>query len=100
MSMGRTWKYERPKDYKTKLYDSSLRKYNKDAQRLKLGLTRRQMDDLIIKARIFQASEWTDLEKDYLVFRARNFSLKELKSVYPQIIPYKLKRLIEIVRKN
>lgn len=100
MAMGRIWKYEKTKDYKTKLYDSSLRKYDKSTQRLKLGFSRRKRDNMIIKARIFQASEWTDLEKDYLVFRAKNLSLKEFKSVYPQIIPYKLKRLMEIVKKD
>lgn len=94
---GRDWRYERPKDYKTQYYKSSSLVYDEKRERLDIGISTRQRDLKILQARIFEAAEWTELEKDYLLFRAKNVTFRELKEIYSQIEPYKLKRLKESV---
>lgn len=96
---GRDWRYERPKDYRTHYYKSSSFIYDSKKDRLGIGISNRERDLKILQARIFEAADWTELEKDYLVFRAKNVTFRELKEIYSQIEPYKLKRLMEYVAK-
>ncbi|MDA9793150.1 hypothetical protein N9B72_01070 [Bacteriovoracaceae bacterium] len=97
-SMGKVWEYERPVNRRSKLKKSSLNVYNQSRERLDINISKKDRDLILIKSRIFQCQEWTDLEKDYFIFRARQLTLSELKRVYPQVNGYKLKRLIEIVK--
>jgi hypothetical protein len=97
-SMGKVWEYERPVDLRSKLKKSSLTMYNQSRERLNIKISKKDRDIILIKSRLFQCQEWTDLEKDYLIFRARLVNLSELKEIYPQVTGYKLKRLIELVK--